>query len=187
MDTAIRGVIHSTTTAVPGRDSSIRQQTEKMVRLNIQAPNYLLKSYGCFSSRPKQIYFSPWLQGTPRALFNGWSKVERYFILFKYQSSNMTNKKSKYNPSEPCGFPTDSNGTVHSCSVQRCCFHRLHHGTSQQSILDRSRLQPRQSEQTEPDRKSDRKGLVHPGSFQNKTLYNRNIRNINNKLTSNRL
>lgn len=54
----------------------------------------------------------------------------------------MTNKKSKYNPSEPCGFPTDSNGTVHSCSAQRCCFHRLRQGTSQQSILDRSRLQP---------------------------------------------
>lgn len=52
MDTAIRGVIHSTTAAVPGRDSSIRQQTEKMVRLNIHAPNYLLKSYGCFFFHP---------------------------------------------------------------------------------------------------------------------------------------
>lgn len=184
MDTAIRGVIHSTTAAVPGRDSSIRQQTEKMVRLNIHAPNYLLKSYGCFFFHPN------YREHQELCLMVGakWSDIS--FCLnhhYHYQSSNMTNKKSKYNPSEPCGFPTDSNGTVHSCSAQRCCFHRLRQGTSQQSILDRSRLQPRQSEQTEPDRKSGRKGVVHPGSFQNKTLYNRNIRNINNKLTLNGL
>lgn len=76
------------------------------------------------------------------------------------------------------GFQRDA-GADHSCSVQRCCFHRLRHGTSQQSILDRSRRQPRQSEQTEPDRKSDRgKAQYIQAVF--KIKHNRNI---NNKLT----
>lgn len=59
MDTAIRGVIHSTTAAVPGRDSSIRQQTEKMVRLNIQAPNYLLNLTDVFLLGPNRFIFHP--------------------------------------------------------------------------------------------------------------------------------